>query len=353
MTTANLRDTAALQRLAMSLKRFETDVSENLQAFGLQIQRQQRELEGLRLERQGVWRRSVSMMQQAAGALSACEASGYTDKYGHYHAPDCSMQRSLWRKAVEAELEAKTAFIRVEKKIRKLEEQILIFQKQSQRMKVFLESDLAKSLNHLNFLSGTLQDYTQISLSGSANPTSSATSSADAGDFTKLVDAALGAPLGVFEALAGIISPGINQQPASPFWLPEHFPKPFAGGDWAFVPLEQIDDSDSYVQSIEDFKKVPLEQMQRGWQVFYNDILPAVQQGKTADYFDALDSSLGLTPAKGFRQVFDAFLGVQQWNEPIRLERRGEKYVVTNGFHRIFAAKQNGLSSIIASVGEK
>lgn len=353
MTTANLRDTAALQRLAMSLKRFETDISENLQGFGLQIQRHLRELEGLRVERQGVWRRCVVVVEKAVTVLSACEASGHTDKDGHYHAPDCSMQRNFWRKAVQAELEAKAALVRVEKKLRKLEEQVLIFQKQSQHMNVFLESDLVKSLNHLNFLSGTLQDYTQISLSGSAVPTSNVTSSADAGDFTKLVDAAFGAPLGVFEALAGILSPSINQKPANPFWLPEGFAKPFAGGDWAFVPLEQIDDSDSHVKSAQDFKKVSLEEMQRGWQVFYNDILPAVQQGKTADYFDALDASLGLSPAKGFRQVFDAFLGVQQWNEPIRLERRGEQYVVTNGFHRIFAAKQNGLSSIIASVGEK
>ncbi len=338
MTVANLRDTAALQRLATGLKRFAAEITEALQSKTMQIQRQQRELETLKTERQNMWRRCMTTLQQAAADLRACEASGYTDKEGHYHSPICTSQEILYRKARDSEQIAKTALVRVEKKVQRLEQQALAFQKQGLHMKNYLESNLLKGANQLHALSGIVQEYTQISPSN--------ISSSDSGDFTKLIDAAIGAPLGVLEAISGILSPA----KPNPHWLPDTFPKPYAGCKWVFVPLEQIEITDSYVHSPEDFKKVPLEEMKRGWKVFYADVLPAVQQGKTEDYFDQLDTSLGLPPAKGFRQVFDAFLGTKQWNEPIRLEQKGEKYVVTNGYHRLYAAKELGLTQIIASV---
>ena len=216
-------------------------------------------------------------------------------------------------------------------------------------MKQFLESDLRKGVNRLNSMGGTVQEYVQ-----STTPMTSSDSSTG---FEKIVDAMFGAPLGLLEALSGILSPvtphampATTAEPRNPYWLPSDFPKPHGGGEWAFVALEDIDLSESHVQGPEDFKKVPLEEMERGWQVFYSDVLPAVQKGATADDFSSLDESLGLTPANGFRRVFDAFLGNKQWNEPIRVEKKGDRYSVVNGFHRIFVAGKLGLSEVICAL---
>lgn len=125
-------------------------------------------------------------------------------------------------------------------------------------------------------------------------------------------------------------------------------------GDWVekgiqYVPVDKIDVSASYVKNETDFKKVSHQDMAKGMQTLQNEVRPAVDQGADGDYFYRLDQQRGLDYAHGSQRVYEAFYG----QEPIRLEKIGDRYSVTNGYHRLFVAKELGIETIPASVVEK
>ena len=73
---------------------------------------------------------------------------------------------------------------------------------------------------------------------------------------------------------------------------------------------------------------------------------PAVEQGAGSDYFAHLDAERGIDYSRGFQRVYDAFYG----NDAIRLDRVGDTYQVVNGYHRLYVAKQIGISIVPARV---
>jgi hypothetical protein len=81
--------------------------------------------------------------------------------------------------------------------------------------------------------------------------------------------------------------------------------------------------------------------------------LPEIQQevntGKSGDDFMAEDQAAGLDYAHGKRRVYDLYYG----SDPVTLNKMGEKYDIVSGRHRVFAAKELGLSTIPARVIEK
>ena len=115
------------------------------------------------------------------------------------------------------------------------------------------------------------------------------------------------------------------------------------------VPIKNVDLSDTAVADSTDFHKVSRDQMIDGFEKLENEIRPAVKEGASADDFSDLDKKLGLDYEHGYRRVYDAFYG----NEPVRLEKDGDKYSVVNGYHRLNVAKELGIESIPASVIER
>jgi len=115
------------------------------------------------------------------------------------------------------------------------------------------------------------------------------------------------------------------------------------------VPVDKIDVSTSYVKNEADFKKVSHQDMAKGMQTLQGEIRPAVSNGADGEYFYQLDQQRGLDYAHGSQRVYEAFYG----QEPIRLEKIGDRYNVTNGYHRLFVAKEMGIETIPASVIEK
>jgi hypothetical protein len=74
-----------------------------------------------------------------------------------------------------------------------------------------------------------------------------------------------------------------------------------------------------------------------------------VKNGKTGDDFSTEDQAAGLDYAHGKRRVYDLYYG----SDPIRLDKDGDHYDIISGRHRIYAAKELGLSTIPARVKEK
>ena len=79
------------------------------------------------------------------------------------------------------------------------------------------------------------------------------------------------------------------------------------------------------------------------------EIREMVKNGKTGDDLSAEDQAAGLDYTHGKRRVFDLFYG----SDPVTLDKDGDHYDIISGRHRIYAAKELGLSTIPARVKEK
>jgi hypothetical protein len=115
------------------------------------------------------------------------------------------------------------------------------------------------------------------------------------------------------------------------------------------VPVEKINASDTYVNGPEDFHKVSHEKMVSGFRTLESEVRPAVEGGADKEYFRNLDRQRGLDYPNGTQRIYESFYG----QDAIRLDKVGDRYLVENGYHRIFVAKELGLANIPARVIEK
>jgi hypothetical protein len=115
------------------------------------------------------------------------------------------------------------------------------------------------------------------------------------------------------------------------------------------VALGDIDLSSINVHGPQDFRKVSYEEMLVGVERFDREVRPAVEGGATKEYFEKQDTASGVDYERGLTRLYDAFYGT----EAIRLERVDGRHIPVNGEHRLFIARQLGLSSLPASVAAK
>ena len=115
------------------------------------------------------------------------------------------------------------------------------------------------------------------------------------------------------------------------------------------VPVDKIDASDTYVNGLEDFHKVSHEDMVNGLRTLQRDVHPAVESGADKEYFQNLDQKHGLDYPNGTQKIYESFYG----QDAIRLDKIGDRYMVENGYHRIYVAKELGFPTIPARVIEK
>ena len=114
------------------------------------------------------------------------------------------------------------------------------------------------------------------------------------------------------------------------------------------VSLDQIDLSDTYVHCLADFRdRAPHDELVEAIRKLEATVQPAVGQGADGDYFARLDAQQGLDYAHGYQRVYETFYGSF---EPIRLEHVGSAYKVVGGYHRLFVARELGLSTIPAHI---
>ena len=114
---------------------------------------------------------------------------------------------------------------------------------------------------------------------------------------------------------------------------------------WAHVPLNAIDDSDSPVSDAESFGKgYGPDDLRWAFGALHEVVLPAMSKGRGADYFHQRDQLEGRVGVRSYSDTFSGFFGK---DAAIKLDPRGDgTYTVTNGYHRIWVAKQMGLNSV-------
>jgi hypothetical protein len=114
-------------------------------------------------------------------------------------------------------------------------------------------------------------------------------------------------------------------------------------GSVGLVPLAQIDDSDSPVDSPSAFTKVSLPDVRVGLARLEDVVLPAVRSGRDRAHFERLDRERGHTGDASYARVFDAYFG----SGAITLARGADgRLTVVNGYHRLWAARRLGMTEL-------
>jgi len=112
------------------------------------------------------------------------------------------------------------------------------------------------------------------------------------------------------------------------------------------VSLDLIDDSDSAVSGPGDFGKgYSPEDLRWAYGALDEVVLPALRRGLGADYFRDRDLREGRQGTRSYADTYSGFFG----DSAIKLDLGPNgRYTVTNGYHRIWVARQIGRSHVPA-----
>jgi len=325
MSAVDVRSIDALESLRSELARFATEGREALQQMELEVAHT---LELLNRERRKmdevVWRCQQAHQRAQANLRNCINTPPDRDR----RRPDCTRLAAEVRRA-EAQLrESEDALRAILLRIQLVQQADAAYRQQAQRLQQMLDNDIPKARSFLGRKLDTLLSY--ISL----RPASGSGFAVAVSGFSP--------PLPMNAASSRVVPENVSALPnvGEIVWIDRGIMD---------VPLSQIDTSDSSVHGPADFRQSsPHDLMLEGVRRLDAVIRPAVQQGADGDDFSAYDTQHDLDHAHGYRRVYDAFYG----DEPIRLNKDGDRYTVEAGYHRLFVAQEAGLITIPAQIIE-
>jgi hypothetical protein len=121
-----------------------------------------------------------------------------------------------------------------------------------------------------------------------------------------------------------------------------------SSGGMSVVPLSKVEAAIEHVRGPEDFKKMSMADMRVALNLLEGRVQQAVASGAAREDLEALDRARGLTGASvNHAGVYDLFYG----SDKIRLDRNSDgTYSITNGGHRIWLARQMGITELPADL---
>jgi hypothetical protein len=164
MSGANVQSITTLSDLRCALVRFSGEASEALLSLDREIERTQ---DWLR-QRLDHWRQEAARLRNelavAQAALRVCERSGYRDRDGYYHEPDCraQMQRAAEAQArlAHAESEADNA----RRWVSQVQQAVGQYQVHARRLADLTGSHTEKASACLSRAQGDLEAYLRVQL---------------------------------------------------------------------------------------------------------------------------------------------------------------------------------------------
>lgn len=149
----------AIEALQSRMSQFETGAKQALVAANHQIGEA---VDWLR-SRLRYWQREVQIRRQevsrAAAALAGCQASGYRDDQGRYHAPDCSAYTHALAQARAQLHEAETELNNAQLWSGKVDAAAAAYRREAQRLSQTLDSDLPHAVALLQRKIASLKAY--------------------------------------------------------------------------------------------------------------------------------------------------------------------------------------------------
>jgi len=130
-------------------------------------------------------------------------------------------------------------------------------------------------------------------------------------------------------------------RPALPSPARGHLPSGFAFADLARVPASEYTGIDQH-----SFAKMPESQMREALALLTGNMLGKVDSGASREEFRLLDQQQGRNGSVTLLKTYDLFFG----SDAIVLSHRNGQYSITNGRHRIWLARQMGITHLPARV---
>lgn len=128
------------------------------------------------------------------------------------------------------------------------------------------------------------------------------------------------------------------------------YPESLAKRGFRDVALDRIDTSDSPVKSSDDFRKgASCALVESECRDLEKMVRPAVKRGAGLDRFRSLDANRRSPGNTRLGDIYNWFFG----QRPIRLVHQNGRYIVENGYHRIFAARRAGVRTLPVVVVER
>jgi hypothetical protein len=157
--TVNVRSVQALIDLKSRLSHFTSDSLLSLQNAEQQIQHVEEWLQ----QRKAFWQFELNRRQEdlraVKAALAQCEASGYRDQHGYYHAPDCSFYTKTVLQAQLKCQEDQNELNNIEHWIYRVDQATSIYRSQVRGINRFITSNLPKANSCLGKKIVELQTY--------------------------------------------------------------------------------------------------------------------------------------------------------------------------------------------------
>jgi len=308
-----------LRDLSNNFKRFGHKTEEYLHALEAELKRTLESMQArVRACQQKVSQKQWEV-EQARDALENCRS--YEDDN---YQPDCSGEEDELRQALREFETAKRNLDTAKSLYVKVENAIFEFHQHVRRLKDLATTNVNKANAYLENKMSAMEGYRAV------QPQSSSTLSASSDAVSSLQREAVTATLFTTNSLSSL--PTHNQSDIS--------------GQWAETRVHNFDISNLLPEGIQgssDFKKVEFDEMQDGLKKL-QEMKPIIAQGigDNRDYWADIDKKKGLDYPNGYQRVYEAFYGT----EPIRIVKDGDKYDITNGRHRIWAAKQLGIQTL-------
>jgi len=308
-----LGNTQVLIELHHVLSRFREEVGNDLRMVETEIDFS-REWLNNRIDH---WQREVNRanreLTRAKLNLDRCETSGYYDKNGHYHYPDCSY-----------ELEA----------LRQAQYYLKSCQENLKNAKTW-QSHVNKAIEDYNRISPRLKnligEHTEKAQSRLVNLKSK---------YEVVKEAALRIPVGDF----GLQSTPTNRSPRSSLDNSEFVDQSHTRTNrwktnFKYININDLPDPEG-INSESNFKKISAEEMKKGL-LLLQEMIPTIKsgEGSNGDYWSNRDSIEGHDYQDGFRCIYDSFYGL----DAIRVTFNNGRYMIINGRHRIWLAKRMGV----------
>jgi hypothetical protein len=335
-----LENISALTDMRMALKRFSGNIISTLDLIEMHLRRNEESLKDKLNEDKRSVERSIHELENAREALYERE-----NCYDDDEPPDCSYEEDAVLQA-QADLEnaeQQLAFTR--QMFGRATKQFQEYRALAGKTKKLMTSDVTQAQALLNSKVSSIEDYKSIV----AEPFNNFSEILNTGthDSSLIYPSPANAP--TFPTTG---APGQGERvPQGPL----HPAGTFSGqGSWVEMGIVNFNlNCIHHVEGIlsgDDFKKVSKGEMEAGLNKYVEmkDLIDS-GEGSTKDYWAAVDRTLGLTYEEGYQRIYEAFFG----SEPIRITKDGDTYTIENGRHRIWLAKQMGITSLPASVIKK
>jgi hypothetical protein len=310
-----------LRDLSNSFKRFGHKTEEYLQALEAELKRTLESMQArVRACQQKVAQKQWEA-EQARDALENCRSYEDDD-----YQPDCSGEEDELRQAIREFETAKRNFETVKILYSKVENAVSEFHQHIRRLRDLATTNVNRANAYLENKTAILESYRNVRPE-SVNPLAINSESASSLQSNVITTSALSATT----SLANVTTKELSD----------------TSGQWVETRLHNFDLSillsPEYIQGAGDFQKVKLDEMQDGLKKL-QEMKPVIEQGvgNSKDYWSDIDKKKGLDYPNGYQRVYEAFYGA----EPIRIIKDGDKYDITNGRHRIWAAKQLGIKTL-------